>query len=147
MAAMRSAWSFDLSDAAARASRPSPQLKITCRAEASLCDSVFIVQCLCWAGCSLGMSRRCLSTSRLNLGIHLGFHVMSLIDSPDQKVCKEPDDQQSGHDVHGGVVSPGLRHPMGHVVFADVIDQHWPCDAGRRPCCQKNAVNGADVSS
>jgi hypothetical protein len=93
IAAMRSARCFDIADAVALATSFSPQLKIICKTEASVCDNVFIVQCLCWAGCWLCMPRRCLSASRLNVGIHFRFHVMMLVDRPDAEVRKEPHDQ------------------------------------------------------
>ena len=52
-----------------------------------------------------------LSTRRLNLGIHFGFHVMTLVERFDAEVGKEADNQQFGHDVPDGVVGLRLRHP------------------------------------
>src|SRR3979490_3183797 len=88
--------------------RPSSAASAEPKSPCAIMFSLF--DCLCSAGHCLGMARRCLSTRRLNLGIHFGFHVMALVDCLDAEVRKESDDQQSGHDVHGGVVGLGLRH-------------------------------------
>lgn len=72
--------------------------------------------------------------------------MIARIDCLDQVIADEPDHQQSGHDVHGGVVGLRLRHTMRDVVFADVVHQHRTEDARRRPCGKQQAMDGADIA-
>src|SRR4051795_7206022 len=94
---------------------------------------------------SLLLFRRGSSARRLETCVVV-FHVMALVDGTDAEIGEEADHEQSGHDVHGGVVGLRLRHAMGDVVFADVVDQHRSGDAGSGPCREQDAVDGADIA-
>ena len=61
------------------------QLNNVCRAEARVGNNAFICATP-MAEPALGLPCRCLSTRRLNLGIHFGFHVMTLVERFDAEV-------------------------------------------------------------
>src|SRR5262245_44427745 len=63
---------------------------------------------------------------------------------PNQQVADEPDHQQSGQHVHGGIVS--LRHwyPAVHLMLPDLVHQQGADDTSGGPRGQQPAMNGAD---
>ena len=62
-----------------------------------------------------------------------------------EQIGDEADDQQSGHDEHGGVVGLGFGHSSFNLGGGDVIDQVGPKQRGDGPRRDEASVNGADL--